>query len=101
MTPVRDISGPLARPWHQSRSHRRQQRDHLSCCMLTKRKDAMSMAWTVLYLSQSSACQHEGLTLLDDDIVKKTTTAEMMARDSCAQKEIQAIRLHISRQSWL
>ena len=35
----------------------------------------------------------EGLTLLDDDIVKKTTTAEMMARDSCDQNDTHAIRL--------
>lgn len=48
-------------------------------------------------------CQHHQqkiLTLLEDVMVKKTTTAEMMARDSCDQKEIQAIRLHSHRQSW-
>ena len=33
------------------------------------------------------------LTLLEDDIVKKTTTAEMMARDSCDQNDTHAIRL--------
>ncbi len=33
-------------------------------------------------------------------MVKKTTTAEMMARDSCDQKEIQAIRLQSNHQSW-
>ena len=36
----------------------------------------------------------ENLTLLAEDMVKKTTTAEMIARDSCDQKEIHAIRLH-------
>ena len=35
----------------------------------------------------------ECLTLLEDDIVKKTTTAEMMARDSCDQNDTHAIRL--------
>ena len=35
----------------------------------------------------------QGLTLLDDDMVKKTTTAEMIARDSCVQKDTHAIRL--------
>ena len=42
---------------------------------------------------------YESLTLLDDDIVKKTTTAEMMARDSCVQKEIHPIRLHTATRS--
>ena len=37
--------------------------------------------------------QQKTLTLLDDVMVKNTTTAEIMARDSCDQKEIQAIRL--------
>ena len=35
----------------------------------------------------------ETLTLLEDDIVKKTTTAEIMAKDNCDQNDTHAIRL--------